>query len=79
MKELEILQDMINKTLDNEIKFTKNEFLNQISEVVKVIASKDKEIELKNKHIQELEYKVEDTLFKSNMYKSMIQGIFDKI
>ena len=79
MQELETLQGMIDSTLDKEIIFTKNEFLNQISEVVKVIASKDKEIELKNKHIQELEYKVEDTLFKANMYKSMIQGIFDKI
>lgn len=79
MKELETLQGMIDSTLDKEIIFTKNEFLNQISEVVKVIASKDKEIELKDKHIEELEYKVEDTLFKANMYKSMIQGIFDKI
>lgn len=79
MKELETLQGMIDSTLDKQIVFTKNEFLNQISEIVKVIASKDKEIELKNKHIQELEYKVEDTLFKANMYKSMIQGIFDKI
>ncbi len=79
MKELETLQEMIDSTLDRQIVFTKSEFLNQLSEVVKVIASKDKEIELKNKHIQELEYKVEDTLFKSNMYKSMIQGIFDKI
>lgn len=79
MQELETLKDMIDSTLDKEIIFTKNEFLNQISEVVKVIASKDKEIELKDKHIEELEYKVKDTLFKSNMYKSMIQGIFDKI
>lgn len=79
MKELETLQEMIDSTLDRKIVFTKSEFLNQLSEVVKVIASKDKEIELKDKHIEELEYKVENTLFKSNMYKSMIQGIFDKI
>lgn len=72
MKELETLQEMIDSTLDRQIVFTKSEFLNQLSEVVKVIASKDKEIELKDKHIEELE-------FKSNMYKSMIQGIFDKI
>ena len=79
MKELETLQEMIDSTLDRQIVFTKSEFLNQLSEVVKVIVSKDKEIELKDKHIEELEYKVENTLFKANMYKSMIQGIFDKI
>lgn len=79
MKELEVLEDMITSVLDKKFKYTKNEFLNQISEIVKVIVSKDKEIELKDKHIEELEYKVEDTLFKANMYKSMIQGIFDKI
>lgn len=79
MKELEVLEDMLKSNFKGEFMYTDNEVINQLSEVVKVIDSKDKEIELKDKHIQELEYKVEDTLFKANMYKSMIQGIFDKI
>ena len=79
MKELEVLEDMIKSTLDKKFEYTKNEFLNQLIQVGKAITTKDKEIELKDKHIKELEYKVEDILFKANMYKSMIQGIFDKI
>lgn len=69
MKEVQILKDMVN---DTELKFTKEEFIYQIEYIGKIFDNKDKEIELKNKHIEELE-------FKSNMYKSMIQGIFDKI
>lgn len=79
MEELEVLEDMIKSTLDKKFEYTKNEFLNQLRQVCKAIATRDKEIELKDKHIKELEYKVEDILFKANMYKSMIQGIFDKI
>lgn len=76
MKEVQILKDMVN---DTELKFTKEEFIYQIEYIGKIFDNKDKEIELKDKHIEELEYKIENTLFKANMYKSMIQGIFDKI
>lgn len=69
MKEVQILKDMIN---DTELKFTKEEFIYQIEYIEKIFDTKDKEIELKDKHIEELE-------FKSNMYKSMIQGIFQNI
>ena len=69
MKEVQILKDMVN---DTEFKFTKEEFIYQIEYIGKIFDNKDKEIELKDKHIEELE-------FKANMYKSMIQGIFDKI
>ena len=69
MKEVQILKDMVN---DTEFKFTKEEFIYQIEYIGKIFDNKDKEIELKDKHIEELE-------FKSNMYKSMIQGIFDNI
>lgn len=79
MKEIEVLEDMLKSNLKGEFIYTDNEVINQLGEITKVMDMKNKEIELKNKHIQELEYKVEDTLFKANMYKSMIQGIFDKI
>lgn len=69
MKEVQILKDMVN---DTELKFTKEDFLYQIDYVSKIFEEREKEIELKAKHIEVLE-------FKSNMYKSMIQGIFDKI
>lgn len=55
-----------------EIKFTKEDFLYQIDYVSKIFEEKEKEIQLKSKYIEELE-------FKSDMYKAMIQGIFDKI
>lgn len=79
MKEIELLEDMIKSNSTGKFIFTDNEIINQLGEITKVLHMKEKEIELKDKHIQELEYKVEDTLFKANMYKSMIQGIFDKI
>lgn len=69
MKEVQILKDMVN---DTELKFTKEEFIYQIEYIGKIFDEREKEIELKAKYIEELE-------FKSNMYKSMIQGIFDKI
>lgn len=79
MKELEVLEDMIKSTLDKKFEYTKNEFLNQLTQVGKVIITKDKEILLKEEHIKQLESLNEDNRFKANMYKSMIQGIFDKI
>ena len=87
MKELEVLEDMIDSTYKTkEFNFNLNEFKNQLSEVVKVINSKDKEIELKDKHINELENKCKDLenkckdlRYSRDMYKSMIQGIFDYI
>lgn len=79
MKELEVLEDMITSTLDKKFEYTKNEFLNQLTQVAKAITTKDKEILLKEEHIKQLESVNEDNKFKANMYKSMIQGIFDKI
>lgn len=79
MKEIEVLEDMIKSNSTGKFIFSDNEIINQLGEVTKVLHMKDKEIELKDKHIQELEYKLEDTLSKANMYKLMIQGIFDKI
>lgn len=79
MKELQVLENMIHEHLDDKFKYTKSEFLNQLLEVSKVINTKDKEILLKEEHIKQLESVNEDNKFKANMYKSMIQGIFDKI
>lgn len=79
MKELEVLENMITSTLDKKFEYTKNEFLNQLTQVAKAITTKDKEILLKEEHIKQLESVNEDNKFKANMYKSMIQGIFDKI
>lgn len=79
MKELEVLEDMITSTLDKKFEYTKNEFLNQLSKVAKFIQLKEKEILSKEEHIKQLESINEDSKFKCNMYKSMIQGIFDKI
>lgn len=79
MKELEVLENMIIQTLDKKFEYTKNELLNQLTLVSKVINTKDKEILLKEEHIKQLESVNEDNKFKANMYKSMIQGIFDKI
>lgn len=79
MKELEVLENMIVQTLDKKFEYTKNELLNQLTLVSKVINTKDKEILLKEEHIKQLESVNEDNKFKANMYKSMIQGIFDKI
>lgn len=84
MKELEVLEDMINSTFNSkEFKFNLNEFKNQLFTVAKAIESKDKEIELKDKHIKQLEDKLGYTVLKANMYKSMIQtliqGIVDDI
>lgn len=79
MKEIEVLEDMIKSNSTGKFIFSDNEIINQLGEITKVLHMKEKEIELKDKHIQELEYKLEDTLSKANMYKSMIQGIFDNI
>lgn len=79
MKEIEVLEDMFKSNIKGDFIFTDNEIINQIGEISKIIDKKDKEIELKDKHIQELEYKVEYILSKANIYKSMIQGIFDNI
>jgi len=79
MKELQVLENMITSTLDKKFEYTKNELLNQLTLVSKVINTKDKEILLKEEHIKQLESVNEDNKFKANMYKSMIQGIFDKI
>ena len=79
MKEIELLEDMIKSNSTGKFIFTDNEIINQLGEITKVLHMKEKEIELKDKYIQELEYKVEDTLSKANIYKSMIQGIFDNI
>lgn len=79
MKEIEVLEDMIKSNSTGKFIFSDNEIINQLGEITKVLLMKEKEIELKDKHIQELEYKVEDALSKANMYKSMIQGIFDNI
>ena len=86
MKELEVLEDMITSTLDKKFEYSKNEFLNQLTHVAKAITTKDKEILLKEEHIKQLENKCkdlesvnEDNKFKANMYKSMIQGIFNSI
>lgn len=67
MKEVQILKDMVN---DTELKFTKEEFIYQIDYIGKIFDEREKEIELKDKHIEELE-------FKSNMYKSMIEMVLD--
>lgn len=79
MKEIELLEDMIKSNSTGKFIFTDNEIINQLGEITKVLHMKEKEIELKDKHIKELEYEVEDNKFKADMYKSMIQGIFDKI
>ena len=79
MKEIEVLEDMFKSNIKGDFIFTDNEIVNQIGEISKIIDKKDKEIELQDKHIQELEYKVEYILSKANIYKSMIQGIFDNI
>lgn len=79
MKEIELLEDMIKSNSTGKFIFSDNEIINQLGEITKVLHMKEKEIELRDKHIQELEYKLEDTLSKANMYKSMIQGIFDNI
>lgn len=79
MKELEVLENMIKQTLDKKFEYTKNELLNQIILVGKVINTKDKEIDLKELHIKELEALNSKVVFKANMYESMIKGIFENI
>lgn len=79
MKELEVLENMITSTLDKKFEYTKNEFLNQLTQVAKAITTKDKEILLKEEHIKQLESVNEKVVFKANMYESMIKGIFENI
>lgn len=68
MKELEVLENMIIQTLDKKFEYTKNELLNQLTQVAKAITTKDKEILLKEEHIKQLESVNEDNKFKANIY-----------
>lgn len=79
MNSIKGLENIIMQHFNNVHEYTKNEFLNQLSEVLVEFKTKDKEIELKETYIKELEDKNSKLTLEAKTYKSMIKGIFESL
>lgn len=74
MNSIKGLENIIMQHFNNVHEYTKNEFLNQLSEVLVEFKTKDKET-----YIKELEDKNSKLTLEAKTYKSMIKGIFESL
>ena len=79
MNSIQGLERIIIEHFKDAHKYTKNEFLNQLSEVLEEFKKKDKEIELKEKYINQLEECNRQYKTEAKTYKAMIKGIFESL
>ena len=79
MNSIKGLENIIMQHFNNVHEYTKNEFLNQLSEVLGEFKRKDKEIELKETYIKELEECNKQYKMEAKTYKAMIKGIFESL
>ena len=79
MNSIKGLERIIIEHFKDVHKYTKNEFLNQLSEVLEEFKRKDKEIELKETYIKELEDTNKKISLEAKTYKAMIKGIFESL
>ena len=79
MNSIKGLENIIMQHFNNVHQYNKNEFLNQLSEVLTEFKTKDKEIELKETYIKELEDTNKQLSLEVKTYKAMIKGIFESL
>lgn len=79
MNSIQGLERIIIEHFKDTHKYTKNEFLNQLGEVLTEFKRKDKEIELKETYIKELEECNRQYKTEAKTYKAMLKGIFESL
>ena len=79
MNSIKGLENIIMQHFNNVHQYNKNEFLNQLSEVLEEFKRKDKEIELKETYIKELEELINEYKMETKIYKVMVKGIFESL